>query len=400
MRKLSATLLCAGALIAPASAAAAPGDIHVADSDAATVFKLAGGGAPTSLAADPLLQAPIGMVQAPDGSLLVADDSSGPTGDGAILQVAPSTGAVSTYLAAGGDFVDPRDLAFGADGKLYVVGYGDDGDPRLVRVDPASKAVSGVADGTGTAWDDVAGLAVARNGTMYVSNNGNGLFKITPAGAIAPFASGPPFGGSDGLALTPDERTLYVADYGSPNGSCCDPPNSLVAVDTASGAATIRAVTDDSVAVTLRPDRSFLVSDTDDSDDGREGVLAIPFGGSPVGFLSDAAEFTYPHDIVLEPQRCAGRLPTVVGTTGKDVLRGSPYADVFSTLGGKDTVKALGGKDLVCGGPGKDKLVGGAGKDRLLGQGGKDSLAGGKGKDTCKGGKGADKGKACEKGKV
>jgi uncharacterized delta-60 repeat protein len=89
--------------------------------------------------------------------------------------------------------------------------------------------------------------------------------------------------------------------------------------------------------------------------------------------------------------RCSGKLATLVGTRGKDRLRGSRRADVIVALGGNDSVKAGGGNDLVCGGSGNDKLAGEGGKDRLLGEAGRDTLGGGPGNDRLGGGAGNDR---------
>jgi uncharacterized delta-60 repeat protein len=89
--------------------------------------------------------------------------------------------------------------------------------------------------------------------------------------------------------------------------------------------------------------------------------------------------------------KCAGRKATVIGTNGKDKLKGTKKRDVISAGKGKDKVKGLKGNDLICGGKGKDKLLGGPGKDKLLGQAGKDTLKGGPGKDKLVGGPGKDK---------
>lgn len=94
-----------------------------------------------------------------------------------------------------------------------------------------------------------------------------------------------------------------------------------------------------------------------------------------------------------------------IGTSDRDVLRGTPGPDGILAFGGNDRVRALGGNDGVCAGPGKDRVSGGGGKDRLRGEGGrdllkggggKDRLNGGPGKDTCVGQGGKDKATACE----
>jgi CSLREA domain-containing protein len=102
---------------------------------------------------------------------------------------------------------------------------------------------------------------------------------------------------------------------------------------------------------------------------------------------------------------CGGRLVTLVGTSGHDVLTGTGGADGILLGGGKDLANGLGGADGICGGGGKDRLRGGSGKDRLLGQAGRDKLIGGggvdllnggAGRDRCKGGPGKDRERGCE----
>jgi uncharacterized delta-60 repeat protein len=90
--------------------------------------------------------------------------------------------------------------------------------------------------------------------------------------------------------------------------------------------------------------------------------------------------------------RCAGRVPTVAGTPGKDKLKGTKRKDVIWAGPGKDTIKGLAGADRLCGDAGKDRLIGGKGNDRLIGGAGNDVLSGGPGKrDRLKGGKGRDR---------
>lgn len=119
---------------------------------------------------------------------------------------------------------------------------------------------------------------------------------------------------------------------------------------------------------------------------------------------------------------CSGRVATILGTGGNDVLVGTAGTDVIRAKGGSDQVKGLDGEDLVCAGAGRDKVRGGGendvvkgagGRDRLTGQGGADSLKGGgrrdrliggngddtmnggRGRDRCRGGAGADTERSC-----
>ena len=88
---------------------------------------------------------------------------------------------------------------------------------------------------------------------------------------------------------------------------------------------------------------------------------------------------------------CYGVTPTIVGTSGNDVLHGTPGGDVIAGGDGRDFLKANRGNDVLCGGAGNDTLRGGKGNDELDGQSGNDTLSGGRGpKDFCVGSTGND----------
>lgn len=85
---------------------------------------------------------------------------------------------------------------------------------------------------------------------------------------------------------------------------------------------------------------------------------------------------------------CAGQTPTIVGTSGDDVINGTNGKDVILALGGNDTINARGGDDIVCAGDGDDEVNGGDGADRIYGEAGDDELEGGRGADDLDGGAG------------
>ncbi|MBN2113093.1 MAG: hypothetical protein JW785_03090, partial [Acidimicrobiia bacterium] len=96
---------------------------------------------------------------------------------------------------------------------------------------------------------------------------------------------------------------------------------------------------------------------------------------------------------------CFGATPTLVGSTGDDVLEGTPDADVIVGRDGNDRIYGRGGDDHICAGPGADVVLagsgadlvdGGAGNDILRGMGGNDLLRGGGGDDHLYGGPGRD----------
>ena len=55
-----------------------------------------------------------------------------------------------------------------------------------------------------------------------------------------------------------------------------------------------------------------------------------------------------PEPIVRAYQLCEGLEPTVLGTSGDDVLVGTPGPDVIHGLGGRDLIEGGGGNDIVC----------------------------------------------------
>jgi len=71
---------------------------------------------------------------------------------------------------------------------------------------------------------------------------------------------------------------------------------------------------------------------------------------------------------------CDGRVATIVGTSGNDVLEGTNGPDVFAALQGDDILWGFGGDDVMCGGVGDDLIVGGGGFDIIFGAQGDDEI--------------------------
>jgi hypothetical protein len=87
---------------------------------------------------------------------------------------------------------------------------------------------------------------------------------------------------------------------------------------------------------------------------------------------------------------CNGKVPTILGTPGNDVINGTNGPDVIHGLGGADQINGLGGNDSLCGGYGYDTIDGGDGADVLIGWFGNDTLLGGSGNDRLLGNDGVD----------
>ncbi|HEU4386393.1 MAG TPA: SMP-30/gluconolactonase/LRE family protein [Blastocatellia bacterium] len=121
-------------------------------------------------------------------------------------------GKVSVFNA---DSKRANGQAFGADGKLYVVASGEQ---KIVVYDPDGQQKV-IAEGI--AGNDI---VVAHNGNVYVtnpppnppaagSNDPSKVWLIKPGGEKQVVDTGLRY--SNGITLSPDQTTLYVADYRS-----------------------------------------------------------------------------------------------------------------------------------------------------------------------------------------
>ncbi len=149
------------------------------------------------------------------------------------------------------------------------------------------------------------------------------------------------------------------------------------------------------------------VHDPSDDDGGARGFVSLRADVAAnevnLGHLNPQTQ-----DLVVEQPggvvMCKGKVATLVGTEGNDVLVGTPGEDVVVGLAGNDRIKTGNGNDTICAGGGKDRVragnsakggfdlaLGEGGRDKLFGQGGRDRLKGGGGKDLIKAGSGKDR---------
>jgi streptogramin lyase len=180
-----------------------------------------------------VLVEPTGIDVAPDGSLLIVE-----FGLRRLVRVDPATGRLTPVV----DLVKPWGVSRAASGSTYVSDLGwvkriDPGRaPQIVAtvapgvevgpltVTPAGdviystvSAVYRLARGTagtperlavGTPFSGPHGIAVAADGSLLVSDTGNGLIRrIDPAGSVTTFAA---IGSPRGIDVAPD-GTVYVA---------------------------------------------------------------------------------------------------------------------------------------------------------------------------------------------
>ena len=259
----------------------------------------------------------------------------------------------------------PFGLALETAGTVLVIDKdAGTGVGALFRVDAASGNRSLVSNfgnaAQGLRGSNPSGLALEASGTVLVIDYTAGtdilgaLFRVDAASGnrslVSNFgnaAQGPLGSAPFGLALEAAGTVLVIDDTaGTGNAGV------LFRVDRVSGQRTV-------------------VSDFGNAGQGDLGV-------EPVG-------------VAIVVPNCYGRLPTLVGDNGNNVLIGSPRADVILGRAGADRINGRGGNDRICGGDGKDTLLGGTGNDRVSGDRGADTIKGGSGNDRLDGGKGRDR---------
>jgi uncharacterized delta-60 repeat protein len=299
--------------------------------------------------------------------------------DGATAAALTPAGEIVVAGVAGG----PPMLA--PDPQAALVRYGNDG-----KLD---KTLGKVTFG-GASTEEPVTVLVRPDGGVLVAGFNRGddprtfVTPVSREGAVGTGFAAADFEGPDaaaGAALRPDGRIVVAASVGYDVGVAQLTAGG--ALDGAFGAGGRTAISfgdaNAARAMTLQPD-------------GRIVVAAITLQGlakkmALARLLGDPQPATPSGGPPALVRRCGGRPATIVGTAGRDVLRGTRRADVIVALGGADRVLARGGNDLVCGGGGNDRLSGGAGRDRLVGGGGRDRLLGGRGRDRLVGGPGHDR---------
>jgi sugar lactone lactonase YvrE len=432
---------------APAGAAVAPGDLLVADSSFAGLYRVdPKTGAATPFAANtdavnvlsPLFGSPSDVTVDPAGRIL-ATDTGADGGTGAVIEVDPVTGRQTLVSsnsqpvnAGSGLFAQPNGLEVLPSGVILVVdrnAFGFEG--GLIAVDPAtgkqtvfSSNDQPVNAGSQLFGDPRGGIAVLPSGVVLVGDSGtaaSGLIAVEPStGQQSIFSNdSQPVNAASAFyeipvdpLLTPD-GALYVADQNAFGDG------GIIGVDPASGKESLVSSNDqpvnagsglfaDPFNLALGNDGRIVVADASafggacsegcggviavDRVTGRQEVLSSnnqPVNAGSLPFNSPLGVAVVPLAAV-DPLRCEARVATVVGTPGRERLEGTPGPDVIAAQGGQDTILGFGGADLVCAGDGPDVIKGGKGKDRMLGEPGNDKLFGNAGRDKLIGGRGRD----------
>jgi Tol biopolymer transport system component len=254
------------------------------------------------------------------------------------------------------------------------------------------------ADGTGQvdltstpAGAESFGPHVSADGTLIgFSSNRSGSFEvwIMNIDGSNPHSVSPGIGGSTGtLDFSPDGTRIAFANR--PTGGDED-----LYVANVDGTGRIQLTNTPAIAEfapRFSPDGQSIIFVSDQGVANNDIFTMSPVAGAPATNLTPGSTANDRGPDWQALHTCGGRVANLVGTAGRDVIRGTNGPDVIVGLDGPDKLLGLGGKDRICGENGKDKLFGGARSDRLFGGKGKDTLVGGKGKDRLRGGKGKDK---------
>lgn len=358
-----------------------------------------------------------GVVLQPDGKIVAAGVSNfflasdfalaRYNSDGSLDGTFDGDGKVTTDFAGGsGEFDNyASGLAIQADGKIVAAGRAPGvgaGDFGLARYNPNGSLNSGfgingkVTTDFAGQFDEAFAVAIQTDGKIVAA--GVAAVAGNADAALARY-TGDPIGPSADLSITkidsPDPAlvngvvtyTLTVTNNGpvsatgvtvtdtlpasvsllsvkSSQGSCAPGPNCSIG-DVANGAnVTVTLVVEPHTAGPLT-DTATVAGIEPDPTPGNNTATAI------TTITADAG--------------C-----TITGTSGSDVLFGTPGNDVICGLSGNDTLFPGGGNDTVFGGSGNDTTIGSIGNDTVFGGSGNDTTVGNIGNDTVNGGTGAD----------
>ena len=356
----------------------------------------------------------------PDGKIVLAGYGRSPKTDFVVTRINPDGSPDGSFDGDGtsgadfGDFDQGFAAALQPDGKILVAGrtYANF-DVAIARFN-SDGSLDDTFDGEGRktfgygGTDFAKAVLVQPDRRIVLAGYGNAntdfaVTRLNPDGSFDTSLDGDgtsdtDFGGSDkgAAAALQSNGKVVVVGYTEAGEDLAvmrlQPGGSLDTTFSFDGKTTVNLGSDEGAhAVALQPDGRIVLAgrtviEQDVAVVRLEGDPLPEGGGSPGG----DAPGTGPGGGSGAP-RCAGRRATIVGTVGRDVLRGTRRADVIVALGGNDVIRASRGNDVVCGAAGNDSLAGESGRDRLRGGAGNDRIRGGRGDDKLVGGAGLDR---------
>ena len=305
------------------------GNVYVSDTGNHLIRKVTSGGVVTTLAGAPGVRGsadgtgnaanfnvPIAVSTDAGGNLYVADSVNNTVRKiapgGVVTTLAGAAGIAGSIDGTGGAarFSTPIAIAADASGNVFV-GEADNHTIRkidtstVVTTFAGAPAISGIADGTGSAAQFNTPRAVATDGAgnVYVSDTGNDTIRKVSAGGITTTLAGSP-----GLAGSVD-GTGSAARFTKPEGLVIDSAGNVIVADF--GNNTIRRITPAGVVTTL--------AGTAGVRGAANGTGAAASFNSPVGVALDAAGNIYVADSgnqLIRKVTPAGVVTTYAGVAG------------------------------------------------------------------------------------
>jgi sugar lactone lactonase YvrE len=311
------------AVAAPGAAWAAPGDPYViytannyadgavilrTDPAAGSIVEISRNGPQGTL-----FQAPFDLAVEADGDLLVADMGTLCTPpqprcaeDGRIIRVDPISGRQS-LLAGGAPLVDPAGLAVARNGDIYVAdNYEADDSGAVIRISPTTGAKTMVTEGR--LLDLPFGILVDRDGSLVLTNRvqPNGCLPVLPGklvrvqpgdGSQQLISEGGLFEFPLGVALDSAGRIVVANECG---------PNALVRVVAATQSLLTANTAGDVLAtperLALDPAGDFLVSDWA-LGDGDGGLVKVDADTGAQSLVRQGDLFNHPMGIAAVVNR-------------------------------------------------------------------------------------------------
>ena len=380
----------------------AAGNMYFAETVSGSVLKATDGAGLAVLASAADMQAatglafndPGGLAMSDDGFLYVNDDTCD-----CVLRIDTSTGAVSVYVTKAalealqlGSTVDLNSPIVGAEGGVVYIA--SDGVPDTIFA-IAAGGVPSVLSADPVYSDLDVFMTRHPSGDLIIGDNAaaDTVRRVTPAGVVSTYITE--------AAL---EALIGGLDVDLEGGNAFDSSgNTYLAVQSVEFGPAGQINTpyillfDTSVvgSVWLGPTDFSTVTGVDaDLNSG------IAFAPSDVSYPNDPppptptptpTPPTPTPTPTPPPEGCNFELePTIVGTSGDDVLVGTNGDDVIHGKGGNDVIKGKGGNDVILGGKGNDDIRGGNGDDCIDGGKGDDDIRGQNGDDTILGGRDSD----------
>lgn len=176
---------------------------------------------------------PHGIAVDNNGNVYVADEVSSVirkiTPDGMVTTFAGSgTVGSSNGTGTSASFRNPFDIAIDASGNLYVA---DSKNNKIRKITPAGivtdfagNGIAGHDDGQNATFNSPAGIAIDKDGNLYVSDSGNNLVrKITADGTVSTLAGSGAGGKADGSGIS--------ASFNGPIGIAIDTDGNVYIAD-------------------------------------------------------------------------------------------------------------------------------------------------------------------------